>query len=177
MIQQENENISLPLIKETSENETIQDSCALKEKGPRKIPDKKEIEADTHFTNENIDDDKALEQTEDFEQKLEFRRWGILIMFFLFSFMYGAGWGTYSAIVDLTKLYYEISAQQVLWFTWQSNFVTLTFSFIVICINRRNKIFINSNAGFTSSRKIIDYLNDYWLFSYHIRRMDSLFVR
>lgn len=131
MIQTNKEDAFLPLIKENSVEESLitgPDSCLKKEN---------EITREEKELTQNIEEDlkennNNFDNIENFENTLETRRWFILLMFFSFSFMYGAGWGTYSAIVDLTKNYYGISSEQVLWFTWQSNFVTLIFSFIVL---------------------------------------------
>lgn len=123
MIKTNKEEAILPLIKDSSGDENLKtgtDSSLIKEK----IMTREESEV-----NQNIDE--YLNDVPNFESTLETRRWFILLMFFSFSFMYGAGWGTYSAIVDLTQSYYGISSEQMLWFTWQSNFVTLIFSFFV----------------------------------------------
>lgn len=78
------------------------------------------------------DDDK--ENDDFFKEKLEIRRWFILIIFVLLSGLNGAGWGTYSAIVDESKEYYGVGSQQVLWFTWEFYFTYVVFSFLVFSL-------------------------------------------
>lgn len=65
------------------------------------------------------------------DQKKEFKRWLILLMFLLLTFMNGLSWGTFGSIIEEAEKYYEVDSNTVIWFSNQFNFTYIIFSYLV----------------------------------------------
>lgn len=79
------------------------------------------------ITNETNNLDKILETP-----KYDFWRWVILTIYSFLTCLNGMTWVVFYSIIDQASNYYNVSNNQILWFSFQFNIIFIVISFPVI---------------------------------------------